>query len=442
MGLFPPPNYIQTESTNPAIELFMPRPQREEHQEVVMHKCFNCGGDMIFDVDKRDLNCTYCASTTTVCPQCAGSMNYVREQNRLECFACGATRDFTSETVGKTAQTNEFRKRFLEQSAEGWGTEHKEILCQTCGSAVIVPPESLTTECTWCGSRKIIQQKKPDDVLRPRFLLPFAVANERCNTITSEWLGNSWLLPKELQRVASVEEFQPLFIPYWTFDASSESQWQAEVGHEKQVKRNGKWETEIVWKWEGGNTSNRFSNVLVSGTTRVNNAWLHNIGRFNVNVLTPYHTKYLAGTQAMAYDTKIEDSWAVARSQMREVELAKCKQGPSTNRVRNFSMELHFDDEAWRYILVPLYVANYFYNNDPYQLLINGQTGQIAGKRPIDWRKILLTGGIPLLLGILLQLIMLIDGVPDITTVAWLLMLGGAITLVVLALMAMKVRDG
>jgi hypothetical protein len=51
-------------------------------------------------------------------------------------------------------------------------------------------------------------------------------------------------------------------------------------------------------------------------------------------------------------------------------------------------MDLDFSEESWRYILLPVYVAAYRYQDKPYQVMVNGQTGTIAGQRPVDWTRV------------------------------------------------------
>ena len=48
-------------------------------------------------------------------------------------------------------------------------------------------------------------------------------------------------------------------------------------------------------------------------------------------------------------------------------------------------MNLDFDQEGWRYILLPMYLTVYQFDNKRFQVMINGQTGAIAGQRPVDW---------------------------------------------------------
>jgi hypothetical protein len=52
-------------------------------------------------------------------------------------------------------------------------------------------------------------------------------------------------------------------------------------------------------------------------------------------------------------------------------------------------MDLDFQDESWRYMLLPLYIAVFQYGEHSFQVLINGQNGRISGQRPVDWRKVM-----------------------------------------------------
>ena len=51
-------------------------------------------------------------------------------------------------------------------------------------------------------------------------------------------------------------------------------------------------------------------------------------------------------------------------------------------------MTADFGDETWRYILLPVYVAAYKFEDKVYQVMVNGQTGVVAGQKPVAWWKI------------------------------------------------------
>jgi hypothetical protein len=76
--------------------------------------------------------------------------------------------------------------------------------------------------------------------------------------------------------------------------------------------------------------------------------------------------------------------------------------------VRNFSMSLDFAEESWRYVLLPIYLTTYQFERKNYQVMINGQTGSIAGSRPVDWAKLWLVIASLLAPGLILGLIGLV----------------------------------
>jgi len=93
---------------------------------------------------------------------------------------------------------------------------------------------------------------------------------------------------------------------------------------------------------------------------------------------------------------------------MRESTRKACLSQASSTKIRNFSMNLDFNDESWRYILLPVYVASYVYRGKVYQALLNGQNGAISGQRPVDWNKVWLVVAALLLPGIVLGVIGLV----------------------------------
>ena len=125
---------------------------------------------------------------------------------------------------------------------------------------------------------------------------------------------------------------------------------------------------------------------------------------FDTKALAPYAPSYLAGLLAHAYDVALDPAWKASREEMRAATQQSCRGQASTGQIRNFSMSLDFSDESWRYVLMPVYVAAYQYDGETYQVLINGQTGDVAGQRPVDWTKIWLAVGGMLAPGVLLGL--------------------------------------
>ena len=47
-----------------------------------------------------------------------------------------------------------------------------------------------------------------------------------------------------------------------------------------------------------------------------------------------------------------------------------------------------FNDEAWRYILLPVYLASYQFEGKVFKMMANGHTGAIAGQKPVEGWKV------------------------------------------------------
>jgi hypothetical protein len=362
---FPPPNFIPTESAIEGIEVYMPAPeQAEDYREVVEFKC----------------------------PQCLAVTAYSATDGGLTCTHCGYYEPPQKAVVGKGAEEFEFTIETMERAAHGWGEARKELQCQGCGAYTSVPPDTLTHTCPFCGSNKVIQREAPQDILRPRFLIPFKIEGDACHKQAREWLGSSWMTPGSLKRLARVADFTGIYLPFWTFDSVTEADWKAEVGHTKTERyySNGQWRTRTttVWKWENGHIHLVHDDLLVEGTTKVSAVLLGRIKGYNLNQLAPYEPKYLAGLQAQSYDIPLEAAWEIVRHEMRERTRQGCRAQASTSKIRNFSMNLDFSEESWRYILLPVYLATYFYQDQSFQVMVNGQTGTVSGQRPVDWLKV------------------------------------------------------
>ncbi len=363
MSEFPPQDYILTKSTIEGIAVFMPRPPDERQEEVVAF----------------------------VCPQCAATTAYSAENGGLTCTFCSYYEPPTQEVVGKEAEEFEFTVDTMHRVAHGWGVERTELVCNGCSAHTTFSTDMLTHTCPFCGSNQVVQMKAAQDVLRPRFLVPFTVTQDECRQKTAVWLQNSWMIPRGLQKMARVVEYTPIYIPFWTFDALTESTWRAEVAHTKSTKSKGRGsraESVEKWVWENGRKQIEVDDLLVAGTNKISIHLIKKMRNYDLNKLVAYDATYLAGIQAQAYDIDLEESWEMARNRMRQRMKEACKKEATNSKMRNFSMNMDFSEEGWRYLLLPIYLTTYKYDHKTWQVMVHGQNGIIAGQRPVDWQRV------------------------------------------------------
>jgi hypothetical protein len=314
--------------------------------------------------------------------------------------------------------------------------------CDNCGAELSIPPGSLTSTCPFCASNKVNVRTAPAENLRPHFLVPFKIKSETIGLGVQTWLNKGWFHPSELSASSVVDRLSGIYLSFWTFDADIASDWKAQVGYERQERyydsssKEWKSRTVIDWRWEDGSVNTSISNLLVPASTRVSRVILERLNPFNLNDLVTYSPDFLAGWQAQTYDITLPAAWEKGKANMRDKAKDACYADIPTSHVRNFSMSADFSNETWRYILLPVYLASYAFQDKVYQLMANGQTGAIAGQKPVAWWKVWLAVAALMAPGLLLGLIGLILSVAGVgmllLVVAFVLLItGGVISIII-----------
>lgn len=408
----PPPYFQPVTSALEGITVYAPRPKEAQIESPVVYKCPNCGATTQYDVAAGGVACEHCGYTLPV----------------------------SGEKVGRQAEEYEFTLDALKQAQQTWGTTHQMMHCDSCGAEILIPPGALTVTCPFCASNEVGVRAAAVSQIRPNTLIPFKVTPEMTHARAKEWLGKGWFHPKALANNAVIDRFSGIYLSFWTFAARIESRWKAEVGYERTERfydaSARTWRTRVVidWRWEDGRVDLSIADLLIPGNSHVSRVILDKLLPFNLNELVEYDPDFLAGWQAQAYDIPLADAWDQGKEVMRDRAKNACRLDIHSPHVRNFSMVADFADEAWRYSLLPVYLAAYRFENKVYQVMVNGQTGSVAGQKPVAWWKVWLAIAALLLPGLALGLVGLLliavgIGIIPLGVALILLMIGGFISL-------------
>jgi hypothetical protein len=77
---------------------------------------------------------------------------------------------------------------------------------------------------------------------------------------------------------------------------------------------------------------------------------------------------------------------------------------------RQLEVETRFSQVNSDLCLLPVYVLSYRYKDKLYRFLVNGQTGKIAGDKPLSWRKIGSAIGIAVAIIVVIFIVVLLLG--------------------------------
>ena len=358
------------------------------------------------------------ASQTYICPKCAGKMNFDAAQGMLSCPFCGHTMPVPGAV--ETAQEHDLQQALQDQSgkAHGYGTEVKSINCKSCGATVNVPPNVTSTQCPFCGSNQVIEQKPDPNLIQPESVIPFAVDEATAHRKFRDWLGQGLFHPNDLKALGGGQKLRGVYLPFWTFDAHAESDWRAESGdyyYETEwvtVTRDGKQVREqqqvqkIRWYPTSGHHTGDYDDVLVYATRSINVRILQKIYPYDTKKLLAYKPDFLAGWSAESYQIALAEAWPIGRDLIYSDERRACDAEVPGDTHRGLQVRSDLSALTYKHVLLPVWVASYRYNNKTFQFMINGQTGEVQGEKPISWIKVAIAVVIALIiLGIILYLV-------------------------------------
>jgi len=238
------------------------------------------------------------------------------------------------------------------------------------------------------------------EAFRPESLLPMKLSETQVRESIRRWYGSRWFAPNRLTRGALTDLVKGLYIPYWTFDAQVHAEWTAESGYyyyETETYRdaNGNTQTrqvqKIRWTPSSGALDHFFDDELVPASRGVQEEMLRKIEPFPTTTdLVPYNAGYLSGWVVERYQIDLVAAAQEAREEM-DAELQRlCAAQVPGDTHRNLQVEADYSGQTFKHILTPIWLLTYNYGARNFQVVINGDTGVMAGKYPKSRVKITL----------------------------------------------------
>ena len=330
------------------------------------HPCSGCNADLAWSPGSGELLCPYCGTTTTV-----GAGELPRQVVEYDLDAA------------------------LDSVPRGWGAEVVEFRCTLCAATSTVEPHVTATSCAFCGASQLEVQPTDEDVIRPESLLPFSIEEKTAHKGFAGWVKSLWFRPNDLKRLVRLDGLKGVYIPAWTFDMKSKTDWEAEAGYYYYVEvptGDGKTRRErrTRWEWRKGNVRLQFDDWMVNASGGVSEELFHGILPYDTSNLVPYDTRYLAGFIAERYQRDLHDAWDVGSAGMvARIHNAVINDIPG-DTYRNLSTDIQTWDETFKHCLVPVWISAYRYKGKTFHYVVNGVTGKRDGTAPYSWVKITL----------------------------------------------------
>jgi len=336
-------------------------------------------------------------SRTYPCTACGGELHFDIASQKLKCQHCGNTRELV-EGDGQVVE-NELRTALrmsregkIQRSAQLVGDE-REIVCQNCGGRTTFTGSLTANNCPYCATP--IQRDdvhEAPDRLPVDAVLPFQIDDKMAAKLIEEWINGRWFAPSEFKRYNRTGSFRSVYMAYFTYDATTTTTYvgQRGVTRTRTVGSgdNRRVETYTEWYPASGTVANSFDDVPVLANTGFDKNRIDKLEPWPTQTAKAYSAEYAAGHLARTYDRDVEECLGEATSLMeQEIEgTVRRDIGGSAQRIDR--MNIRWRDMTYKHVLLPLWLLTVIYDEHPFQVYINGVTGEIHGARPYSKVKI------------------------------------------------------
>jgi DNA-directed RNA polymerase subunit RPC12/RpoP len=324
-------------------------------------------------------------TTDKKCPQCGGTLDFNPETGELVCTYCGVTVDIEDDEKSRAKELDFLNAE--NSASRDWGTEKRTVVCKNCGAETVYDAETVSGECPYCGSNQVMEAGG-EDIMAPGGVCPFTVTKQTAAERFSGWLKGRLFCPGAAKKAAKAGKLTGIYLPYWTFDTQTYSDYTARYGKERRVRRGKETKTVINWYYTRGRYNRFINDELVCATTNHDRGMLGSIEPFDTEQNLEYKPEYLAGFASERYTLGLSDAWPQAKQGIRrklESDVSQ-KVGREHHTIHVDSVRLHttYSNVTYKYLLLPVWFSSFTYKGKNYRFMVNGRTGRVGGKYPIS----------------------------------------------------------
>lgn len=333
------------------------------------------------------------------CTQCGAELKYSAGTEHLLCPYCNHKEVIANEKA--TVVELNIQEYLSEMGSLSHSEEIAILNCRNCGAPQHVQENYQSLQCVYCSNPLLIEDEKTEKWILPGAVLPFQLEQDKSHAIFKKWVASLWFAPNVLKEVSlDSKSTKGLYLPYWTFDAQLNADYQGQRGmyyyetvnyttteNGKRVKRTRQ-ERKTRWEPASGSISGFVDDTLINASNKHRDVVPRGVASWDLDMLKPFDNRYLSGYITEKYTVPLEKGNIESHHEARRIaEIWACRDiGGDTQRVSSINPRL--SDETFKHILLPLYVSTYKYKDKVYHFYINGQSGVTAGDRPYSFWKI------------------------------------------------------
>ncbi|PJE01455.1 MAG: hypothetical protein CK428_31175 [Mycobacterium sp.] len=336
---------------------------------------------------------------TYPCASCGGQLNFDIASQKLRCPNCGNYYDVTAPNTAvrsRELRTAMHQLREIQRGQAGPNVSGmREVKCQNCGGTTEFAGSLTATKCPYCATP--IQR---DDVhnaparLPVDGVVPFRIDEKQARQLIEKWVTKRWFAPTDFKKYREIGAFSSLYTAYFTYDANTDTWYDGERGVDYQERvgtdSDGDpiYETRTSWYRVSGQVNNVFADlpVLANDSENLNRKRIKQLEPWPVEQARAYSPEFVAGHLCRTYDKDAEQALPEAKQEMEQTVERTVRSDIGGDRQRIHQLRTTWNYLGFKHILLPIWLLTVMYSNRPFQVAINGLTGEVAGDRP--WSRV------------------------------------------------------
>ena len=324
------------------------------------------------------------------CPCCGGYLEFNAVSQKLKCPYCESIFEIT-DFADETKDTNEKEKP--KQDTNGWSADELKGMyvygCKSCGGEIIGDETLGATRCPYCGNSVVMKEQFSGD-LRPDLILPFSKTKEEAIENLERHVKRSIFAPKSYRSRDSLSEIRGVYVPFWLYDTDAEFDMNFATRVMGRTWREGDYICQEYTDFhihKAGTVD--FHDVPVDASSKMADDLMDSLEPFDFKEAVPFNPVYMAGYAADRYDVDQKANEGRLDARIEDVIDHDIR-----NQLRDYATvdvlgsRVHVGAKKVRYALLPVWVLSSTWNGEIYTYAMNGQTGKVSGRIPVDQKRV------------------------------------------------------
>jgi DNA-directed RNA polymerase subunit RPC12/RpoP len=370
------PGEVGSRPAAPSYSLNVPPPLQPIPDRAIVHPteqtrtypCANCGDSLVFDPASGQLRSPGCGSLYPV---------VLDREKYIAKHPLGPTMNSLYRQLNATG-----RPQLVD----------REVVCQSCGGRTLFSGTLTAVRCPYCNTPiqrddiQVAPARLPIDGI-----LPLQVGDDQARANIEAWVNSRWFAPREFKKYRVLGSFTSVYLSYYSYDAEVDTDYSGSRGERRTRRdRDGNVETYTDWYPASGRVHDSIRQLTETANTGLDDQRVRELEPWPAERAVPYTPEFVAGHLARTYDGDAAQVFeAQARPRINDVIENTVRRDIGGDEQRIHRMNLEYRSIDFIYLLMPVWLLTVTFANKPFQVFVNGVTGEVQGERPWSAIKII-----------------------------------------------------